>query len=357
MPSLLKCLIPNSVRRAPLALLNSAEVAVAVEAIGKRQELINVKTAPLAEGIQMLQEPNQLRKAMKIFDECTNAYRNELYVSTDSNPVRRLALHESLMATGYYQRATNLHNPKLDAVRFVVNHYNFDVRRDSALIDRCRRTILSPEEVSFDDEAITGEILLLERYLFGAQRLRPVEGKQYLMLGVPLTEFKDEKMLNAALELSVVKANGNFVADYSEDVRSSTKGSLRRSSAMQERWMVAKVACGAEPETDPADVTVPVVFSQELMEYNRDTWLARKFEYQIRYLLPAPIIPFWERFKMFLLNAWVYFFGGWVAFWMFDEELFAIISIGYTRYHSAKVLKEEARRTGGRIYMMQSKYH
>lgn len=358
MPAFLKCLIPNSVRRAPIALLSKAEAAAAIEAINVRQEILNVKTAPLTEAIEMLQEPSQLRKAMKIFEECSNSYRNELYLSTDTNAARRLALHESLMATGYYNRAANMHNPKLDAVRFVVNHYNFDVRRDSALIDRCRRAVLSPDAVNSVDEGIAGEILQLERYLFGAQRLRPVEGQQFFMLGIPMAEFKDEKMLNAALDLAVIKAHGNFVVSHHDEIRGSYKGHVKRSPAMDtSRWMNACVTCGAEPEFDPSAPDTSAVFSKELMEFNRDTWLVRKFDYNLRYLLPAPVLPFWERVKMFLLNAWVYFFGGWVLFWMFDEELFAIISIGYTRYHSQKVLKEEAKRSGGRIYMMQSKYH
>lgn len=360
MPAFLKALIPNTVRRAPIALLEAEEVKSAIAALNGRKDLIgNVKTAPINEAIEMLQEPGQLRKAMRIFDESCNAYRNELYLTADdNNPMRRLALHETLMATGYYARAANMHNPKLDPVRFVVNHYNFDMRRDSILVDRMRRAILSSsEEETTENAAVANEILQLERYLFGAQRLRPVEGKQYLCLGVPMTELKDDKMLQAALSLPAVETYGNFTVDHHSDVRSFNKGNTRRSTSMQERWMVATVGCGSEPEMDPLNPRVPAVFSSELMEANRDTWLSRKFEYNIRYLLPAPIIPWAERVREFLLNAWVYFFGGWVFFWMFDEELIAIFSIAYTRYSAKRILKEEARMTGGRIYMMQSKFH
>jgi hypothetical protein len=238
-------------------------------------------------------------------------------------------------------------------VRFVVNHYNFDVRRDSHLVRQVRNSVLTAEETP-EADALTKELLLLERYLFGAQRLRPTGGKQYLMLGIDMDEFKDEKQLQAVLDLHVVKSHGNFVFTVRDEVRNSAKGA----QAVQERWKVANVRCAPEPEVEGK----VVIFSEELMELNRVSTSAGaklKSDYDLRFLLPAAILPFWERVKLFLLDAWVYFFGFWVLFWLIDEEIFAVITLLYTRYHSKKVLAEEAKLAGGggKVYLASSKYH
>ncbi len=394
MAAYLRALLPTASRHAPVALLTNAEATAAVAAIAGRADVVKVKT-PLADAMQMLVDPATVRKSQKVFEECANAFRAELSLFNDANVMRRLAVHESLMAAGYYARAANMHNPKLDPVRFVVNHYNFAARRDSALVAAARLAVMSPDErgEGGEAEALVAELLHVERYLFGAHRLRPVEGRQYLVLGVPLREFADEKMLKAALELPVVKVHGNFGLEITSDVRASYKGHTTRSTAMVDRWQVAIVSC--QPELDgviptsvaagaaaaadasaaagaaaPAVTTAAstsltttvsaaapaLVFTSALMESSNQSWLGRQYTYDLRFLLPAPILPFWERVKLKLLDIWVYFFCGWFVFWLFDEEFFAIVGILVTRYHTAQVLKEEAKRTGGRYYIMRTKF-
>lgn len=361
MPAYLKALIPCSTRRAPGALLSNAEVTAALEAITARADVVQVKTR-LPEAIDMLQDPSATRHSQKLFDEVCTTYRSELYLTPDTSAVRRLAIHESLMAAGYYARATNLHNPKLEAVRFVVNHYNYDMRRDSHLVRRVHDSILTADETP-EADALARELLMLERYLFGANRLRPIAGNQFLMLGIQMNEFKDEKTLLQVLELPVVKNYGNFVYIVRDEVSKKAKVS----QSLVERWKVANVTCGLEQETEEGKSTI---FSEELLKESNvantgalgtrsSANAVKKLDYDLRFLVPAPILPFWERVKLWLLDAWVYFFGFWVMFWLVDEEVFAILTLLYTRYHSRKVLEEESKASGGggKVYMASSKAH
>jgi len=337
MPAFLKALIPISTRKYPARLLLAEELPLAVYAVKTRLDLLGTKT-PLLQAVEMLAAEDQatIRQSQRVFAEAADKFRHDLYLGDIKDPVQRLATHEALMAAGYYARTTDFRASPVDGVRFVLSHYNFDVRRDRALVNTVHDSIMTHTETK-EADALACELLMLERYLFGAKRLAPVGGKQWLMLGVELKEFRDEEQLRAVLEMPPVAANGNFKLEIRDEV----------SKTSQERWKIAHVSC--LPEKEPQ-------FAPQV-EGTPAAPLAKLTTFDLRVLKPAPILPFWERVKQRALELWVGFFSFWILFWIVDEEVIAFTGLIWARYQQMKMLKEEAKRTGGRVYMSSTKLY
>lgn len=334
-PLLFRALAPTNAKRYPQLLLTPEQQTVAIAALKENENLIGIKS-PFEEALHMIQDQSVARKAKPLFEQVTSAYRQQLYLGGINDPVRRLAIHEALMAAGYYARATDLHAPKIDGYRFVMNHYNIDVRKDKILGKEVHQALVheAPTAIS---EAVTGNLFLLERYLYGANRLLPVRGYKTLVHSLELRDFVDEAALQAVLQRPPCQAFANIQFEVQDNYEYGVDN---------DRWKVGVVTCGPEPEQEQGEFCPPLV--QPTTEATR---------YQMKLLTPEPILPFMERLKLKLLDLWVYVFAGWVAFWAVDEEIFTLIGLIYARYSQMKILAEESKKSGGKLYVARGKFH
>jgi hypothetical protein len=349
---LLRSLVPETTARYPKTLLSAEQVGTAVASLTAAGQG-NVIHAPLADGIALLSDENTFRQAKRCFEAAVSGYRGELYAGTIDSPAQRLQVHQALMAAGYYARAADMHATPIDATRFIANHYNFDVRRDKMLLHFVQKSIFNGEtEAGAEVDAVPTALFQLERQLFGVNRLRKVDGKQWLLPGVLLSDtvLPEELDLVKLLEHPVVKANGNFALDHVEDqghAKTVTDFEHRGRDILthvhHDRWTTARVKCLPEGF---AAMTQPLTKVHE-----------HKTMFHLRVLLEAAPVSWIERMKQKALDVWGIWFAGWVLFWMVDEELITLIGLFWARYQQMKVLAEEAKRTGGKVYMAQGKFH
>jgi len=236
-------------------------------------------------------------------------------------------LHQAVMAVGFYQRAAKSDILKTDPARFVVNHYNFDVRRDVQLTKSVHQYVLEHLETTTESTEILTELLMLERRLFGERRLIPVGGRQWLVLGVDLSELHTEAEIDRLLKLGVFHDEGNFTLS-----EVNVESEKRKALTLQ-----------ARPE---GAVSVATEGGVDLSGSTSYTWTIIK---------PIPSLTFRERLRENMLQAWVMLVALWISFWFIDEELITLISVIVLKYKQNQVLRAEAEKAGtDRIYIAGS---
>lgn len=353
MTQLLRKTLPVITAHAPGVVLARDHANVAIDAIRDAASYSNIKGLTLVDGLDMLTDPSQNLASTRVFEENVNRLRGELYVGGHDDALRRFEIHQLLMVAGFYARAANQHSTKIDPIRFVSNHYNFDVRRDKVILGSVKDAVFG--EAKAASNAVLGDLLITERHLFGQHRLQPISGRQYMMPGVSLRLVKTEEELKRLLELEPVAKHGNFEMVLERDdlrVQTVNSGGWTRNAQIfvtqekvqkQERWDVCVLRCKAEPE-------VPVAPPMKI-------YTGTEAEFRLRVLRPPPPMSFIERMKETLLQLWVYWFSFWVLFWMVDEEVITLVGLILARYQQLSMLKEEAKRTGGKVYIATSRFN
>jgi hypothetical protein len=351
MTQLLRTAIPVVSAHAPGLVLAREHADAAMAAVKSSASFSNIAGLTLVDGFDMLADPQSNLKSSRIFEENVNRLRGELYVGGHDDAQRRFELHQLLMVAGFYARAANMHSTKADPVRFLANHYNFDVRRDKNVLGAVKDAAFGDSPAPASNELL-GDLFQTERHLFGQHRLQPIGGKQYMMPGVWLHLVKTEEELLRLLALEPVAKHGNFETIIQPDdqrVNSVSGGAWsaeRKDQQLwtkQDRWEAVMLRCKAEAE---APITPPTKL------YAPDEDLG---QYRLRVLRPPPPMSWADRIREALLQLWVYWFSFWVLFWMVDEEVITFLGLIYARYQQLAFLKEEAKKSGGKVYMATSK--
>jgi len=242
------------------------------------------------------------------------------------------------MAAGFYCRACEIYGDRLEPVRFVVNHYNYDVRRDRPITNLVHQTLLEHLPSTKESDEMLGDILLMERRLFGTKRLQPITGDQWLCLGCPLKDLKEEKELVRIMNLPTVKEFGNLEVSWLDK---------------EGRWKEATLRCLPEPEGTPAPLSLEVdvaPITASGLAWSTAKPVATIPDWRLRALKPAPPLTWREYTRERLLQLWVYFFSFWAIFFMVDEEVITLIGLIWGKYHHSKIMAAEAERLGTRPY-------
>jgi hypothetical protein len=322
-------------RSAAPILLTVEETKNAVAALKEVENILNIKL-PLADAMAALHDEKGARATKPAFQESADILRLALAGQTIKDPLRRIDLLQCLMASSFYAKAVDPFSVG-DPRTAILSGYIVDVRRDSIITRSAHQTILEHVPSTKESDETLTNILLLERRIFGQNRLHQKssgKGEQWLCVGVPLNEIKDEKELDRILALPPIKEHGNFIKRY-DDPDPELK------DAHRQRWKAAVISCGPEP----VEVFDPTVYPKT------------ETEWSLTILKPAPPVPFWARFRQKLLDIWIVVFTFWVCFWLIDEELFTIIALVYAKYQATKIMKEEAEKAGGaKIYVAKSSF-
>eukprot|EP00796_Vickermania_ingenoplastis_P006139 gene6139-4419_t len=269
------------------------------------------------------------QKTIKQFSQCVDELRSVLYQKSRTNPLERLQIHEAIMAAGYHQRTISSTELAGEHIRFVLNHYNFDVRRDTVITQMLHNSLLKNKEITEESEKLLKDILLLERRLYGVYRFAPTSGQRWLVLGLKLSDVDSEEELKRLIDLPAVKADGNFVVTERD---------------VDQHWKAMILKPGTEEACTFAEV------SGLYKSFTSATDLA----YEIKIQKPVPPMDFWERFKDKLLRYWVIWFSLWVMFFMVDEEIITLVALIGLRWKHMINLENEAKKTGGKIYIAAS---
>ena len=322
-------LLPTNLVKVP-ALISAQQLAVAKAAIGEERQFL--PDAPLEAGLELCQSADNtsIKRIVPLFQDCINLYRAELYKPTVNDPFHRLQLHQAIMAAGFYERAANplvLHG---DGTRFVLNHYNFDVRRDLH-ITRFISSGISEKELPLATEKVLADLIQLERRLFGPNRLLTTRGKQWLACGVALTDVKGEDELLRLLELPVVKKHGNFSLSYVDDPKVLWKTGVLE--AGEEETPSFQTARDIGSTTNPDDL-----------------------KFKLRVQKPVAPLTRWERIRERLLRYWVIWLSFWITFWFIDEEVITLVSMIVMKAKTMKIQRKLAEEAGeDRIYVARNK--
>lgn len=270
--------------------------------------------------------PQDKRKTIQQFCACGDDLRSLLYKKS-LTPLERLQIHEAIMGAGYYERLLSSSSLKDDHLRFVLNHYNFDVRRDLLITGVLHKSLVSEEPLSTDSEKLLNDVLLLERRLYGDKRFSLVSGSQSIVLGLKFSDVTTESELSRFMNLSAVKEVGNFALTETDD---------------SAHWIRRTITPQPEAVTSFAEAS----------GMHKDSSSVKTFELKIQ----KPEIPktFWERFNEKLLRYWVIWFSLWVMFFMVDEEIITLVALLVLKWKQTAILEEEARKTGGKVYIASS---
>lgn len=274
---------------------------------------------------------SRLTNVQQAFDDVLLDLRGELNKVpaglTKDDPLRRLQVHECIMAAGFYQRAANPNVLHGEGTRFTLHHFNFDMRRDSVLTSAVHDSVLTERTSTALSEKLLTDLFLLERKLFGKYRFVSTGGRRWLCLGVSLDEVTAEKELFRLLELPCVKENGNF--------------SHKKVDNEKELWYNVEVV----PQDEPCFLT-----ARDLQSKDADcVW-------SLRVNKPIPPLTFWERVKEKLLKLWVIWLTGWLIFFMVDEEIIALGSLIILKWKATRNMKREAEAAGeSKIYVARSR--
>lgn len=333
MVNFLNAVVPGTVVKIP-SLLSATQATQACQYISDVQYLLG--KAPLSEAIQECVDVKNPFKVKPLFDECITSFRAELYKDI-KDPFHRLTLHEAIMSAGFYYHALTVQgHPATENRRFVVNHYNFDTRRDRTLTEGVHRALINPAHDADADRLLT-DLLQLERRLFGEYRMVPVSGVQYLCLGMPCSEITTETELHRILDYPIIKEHGQF--STKEEEGSEQK---KRRTKIPDRWRKTTVYPNAEPGREI--MVLPATF---------DRTIAEDKKYTVTTLLPAPPLTFGERVREAFLKAFVTCFAIWLSIWFVDEELATLIALLIMKYKQTKNMKLEAEKSESKLYLAQ----
>lgn len=334
MVQFLNALIPRSNIRGKF-LINKEQLAVAKTAIEEIKPIL-VGT-PLYEALELCQDVSHAKpwKVRSVLEECVLKYRAELYKPEVKDPFQRLILHQAIMGAGFYDKccdqATSL---VAEPTRFVLNHYNFDVRRDLIITREVHKSVLEELTTTPESDRMLDNILQMERRLFGPYRLAPVGGKNWLVLGVAMEELKTETELRRILALPPFKNHGNVQVNV---------------TSVEKLWNEVRLTCQPESvdEVAPFVTSVPG-FEKRIRE--EDTFFA------LREMKPLRLLTWREKLTEALLRYWVILLSVWITFWLVDEEVIAILSLVFMRIKSLRDIEEEARRLGIKKTYIPRKY-
>ncbi|RNF19515.1 hypothetical protein TcG_04666 [Trypanosoma cruzi] len=322
---LFTALVPVNSVKAP-QLVSGEHLETAKKAVMEAEPLIG--RAPLETAFDLLADISNFHKQReldRVLEECITSYRAELYKPLVTDPFQRLQLHEAIMAAGYYQRSASTSVLKGESVRFVLHHYNFDVRRDTSITRTAHNTLYESRTSTPESDKLLGDLLLLERRLFGRMRFAPTSGRQWFVLGLSLDDIKTEADVHRVLDIPVVKEHGNF------EMREEDAGKL---------WKKIIVFPRPEPISsfsEDGDFAISVS--------------EKDLRLECRIQKPAPPMEFWDRVKDTLLRYWVIWFSLWIMFFMVDEEIITVTALIFLKWRQTRILEEEAEKTGGKVYI------
>mmetsp|Transcript_36638 Transcript_36638/g.42806 ORF Transcript_36638/g.42806 Transcript_36638/m.42806 type:complete len:344 (-) Transcript_36638:101-1132(-) len=270
------------------------------------------------------------RHIQSAFEDIITALRAELYKPAVSNPYQRLRIHEAIMAAGFYQRAANPAALHGEGTRFVLNHFNFDIRRDTIITKPIHDAILADKVPTLapETEKLVTDLMLLERKLFGHYRFVPSGGRRWFCLGVPLEEMKTEAEVNRLLEMPAFKEAANLKL-------------TRVDNGPKELWFQLEL----EPVEEPSFLT-----ARDLHNNHR----AADCKFTLRINKPPKPLTFRERVTEALLRYWVMWFTFWMMFFMVDEEILALTSLIYLKWKQTRIMRAAAEETGEKVYIATS---
>lgn len=303
-------------------------------AIGERENILNgidlLTPLTAVADPESLKDVHSKRRTVKQFNDCVDSLRAVLYQKNCADPLKRLQIHEAIMAAGYYQRTISPTELAGEHTRFVLNHYNFDVRRDTAITQMIHKSLLKDKVISTDSEKLLRDILLLERCLYGIYRFAPTSGHRWLVLGMKLSDVDSEAELNRIMGLPVVREDGNFILTENDT---------------EKLWKTMKLVPGAESQCS---------FAEASGLYKNFSENSKELSLELRIQKPVPPMEFWDRVKDTLLRYWVIWFSLWVMFFMVDEEIITLVALIVLKWKQTAILEEEAKRTGGKVYIASS---
>ncbi|ESL06058.1 hypothetical protein TRSC58_06274 [Trypanosoma rangeli SC58] len=322
---LFTALVPVNKVRAP-QFISRDNLETAKKALVEAEPLIG--KAPLGTAFDVLVDLSNFHRQQeldRVLEECITFYRAELYKPSVTDPFQRLQLHEAIMAAGYYQRSAKTSVLKGESTRFVLHHYNFDLRRDTSISRTVGKTLREDCTSTTESDKLLGDILLLERRLFGRMRFAPTAGRRWFVLGLPLDEIKTEADVHRVLDIPAVRNHGHF------ETKEEDLGEL---------WK--KIIVFPKPEQ---------TFSF-YEDGGMETQVAGKdLRLECRIQKPAPPLEFWDRVKDTLLRYWVIWFSLWIMFFMVDEEIITVLALIFLKWRQTQILEEEAEKTGGKVYI------
>ncbi|EPY36711.1 hypothetical protein STCU_00445 [Strigomonas culicis] len=319
-------LVPNAVVTAP-AFLTEPELSAAKAAIQERQAIFRgIDLAAPFEVLTNVDSMPKRNKAQKDFEHLVDELRGVMYKPSCVDPSHRLQLHEAIMAAGFYARSINTNELHGESIRFVVNHFNFDVRRDTLITKKVHESLLEEVTTTKESEELLSQLLQLERHLSGHYRFHPTGGRRWFTLGLALSELGTEAEVDRVLNLPIVKEHGNFAKSEVTD-----KDPL---------WKTVVVT----PQKES--------FTTFLESAGLDKGVrADDLAYNLRVEKPAKPLEYWERVREMLLRYWVIWFSLWAMFFMVDEEIITLVALIVLKHRQTKILEEEAERTGGKVYI------
>lgn len=327
---LFNSLLPTNMVKAP-ALVTDERLTVMRAALDEASPFLSksVSVLPALELCKDVTGANH-RKIVSLFDEYITSLRSELANRNVTDPFHRMQLHEAIMAAGFYQRAANPNVLHGEGTRFVLNHFNFDVRRDTAITTAVHGSLLTNRSATPQSEKLLSDLLQLERRLFGHYRFAPTGGKRWFCLGVCFDDVKTEEEVVRLLDLAPVKKDGNIGMSIEDNEK--------------ELWKTVSVSPKKEE-------TLSFLEARDLHKTLRDVDVS----VQLRINKPPKPLDFWERLREKLLRYWVIWLTCWLMFFMVDEEIIALVSLIILKYKSMRIMEAEAEKTGGKVYVARAR--
>lgn len=322
---LFTALVPRVKTQGP-HFLTEEEMAAAKKALEEHKASLDLpQLTQCIESLGDIGTAHQQRDTISKFGKCVDELRAQLYRKDNNDPRHRLELHEAIMAAGFYERVINVTQLEGEGIRYVLNHYNFDVRRDTHITSKVHETLLADKTTTPESNQLLRDLLLLERRLTGEYRFSQSGGRRWFTLGMPLSEIKTEEEVNRLMDLEVIKSDGNF-----------TVGEIDSSKL----WKTVTIKPNAETTTTFAEVAGIYKDARAV-----DT------VFELRVQKPTPPLDFWERLRETLLHYWVLWFALWATFFMVDEEIITLAALIFLKHKQTQILEEEAEKSGGKVYV------
>lgn len=302
------------------------QLQAAKTAVEERKSILASETfVKCLEGLQDVKDARHRHDLIDGFAGIVDACRAELYKKTTVDPFDRLQLHEAIMAAGFYQRAVAVNELKGESHRFVLNHYNFDVRRDVAITKKVHDSLHEDKETTPESDKLLRDLLVLERRLSGKYRLAPTGGRRWLVLGQPLSELTSKEDVHRVLELAPMKADGNYTAVDTDTEKLWYKVTVSANDEAEKSFLEA---AGMHTSIREADM-----------------------RFELRVEKPKKPLDFWEKLSDTLMRYWVIWFSLWVMFFMVDEEIITLLALIFLKQRQTSIMAKEAEKTGGKVYV------
>ncbi|KPI86502.1 hypothetical protein ABL78_4442 [Leptomonas seymouri] len=322
---LFTALVPHVKVQAP-HFLTEEEVATAKAALEERKAYLDLpQLTQCIASLGNIGTAHEQRDTIGKLSKCVDELRAQLYRKDVTEPRHRLEIHEAIMAAGFYERVISVTQLDGEGIRYVMNHYNFDVRRDIQITSKVHETLLEEKTTTKESDQLLRDLLQLERCLAGEYRFSQSGGRRWFTLGMPLSEIKTEEEVLRLMSLNVIKSDGNLAMT---EVDSS------------KMWKTVIIKPNAENYTTFAEAA-------GLFKDGRSVDMA----FELRVQKPTPPLDFWERLRETLLHYWVLWFALWVSFFMVDEEIITIVALIFLKHKQTKILEEEAEKSGGKVYV------